>query len=347
MEDQAVDLTGVHPVRRAETLRRIAVVKSFVALGRSTRADAEHHAGLLGIGYNQFFLLVRAWLEHGRASALPGAKKRLRLVHEHQLRRLDPAIERIVSDVIEETGAFARLTRVLSAVRERCEKEGLAPPTGKAVRPRLEEARRTATVANADGGTIVIGRALTDVPVLVREGVMEPALLVLAIHVETRRVLAWEVGSPSSPPPADGVLIRTLKSGSMAAPRNLRISLPADFERDRLMVAVRAAGLEGVTWLSGTAPPRDNPSALLGASLGDVRVREPTTRGSWKLTHALKARTSSVLSPEDAAPAIAAAVDRHNASLGDPTTGGKGIDPAEAGVIERLQRALDATSPTP
>jgi hypothetical protein len=188
MEDQQVDLTGVHPVRRAETLRRIAVVKSFVALGRSTRADADHHAGLLGIGYNQFFLLVRAWLEHGRASALPGAKKRLGLVHEHQLRRLDLAIERIISDVIEEKGAFARLTRVIAAVRERCEKEGLAPPTGKAVRPRLEEARRTAVVTNADGGTIVIGRALTDVPVLVREGLMEPALLLLSIHVQTRRV---------------------------------------------------------------------------------------------------------------------------------------------------------------
>jgi hypothetical protein len=344
MEDQEVDLTGVHPVRRAETLRRIAVVKSFVALGRSTRADADHHAGLLGIGYNQFFLLVRAWLEHGRASALPGAKKRLRLVHEHQLRRLDPAIERIISDVIEEKGAFARLTRVLATVRERCEKEGLAPPTNKAVRPRLEEARRTATVTNSNEGTIVIGPALTDVPMLVREGLMEPALLVVSIHVESRRVLAWEVGSPSNPPLAGGVLVRTLRSASVAAPRDLRISLPPDFERERLMVAVRAAGLAGVTWLSGAAPPRDNPSGLLGARLDDVRVREPTTRGSWKLTHALKARTSSVLPAGDVAAAIAAAVDRHNASLAEATTGQAGISPAETAVIERLQRALDATS---
>lgn len=347
MEDEKVDLTGVHPVRRAETLRRIAVIKSFIALGRSTRADAEHHAGLLGIGYNQFFLLVRAWLEHGRASALPGAKKRPRLVHQHQLRRLDPAIERIVSDVIEDEGAFARLTRILSAVRERCEKEGLAPPTGKAVRPRLEEARRTATVANADGGTIVIGRALTDVPVLVREGVLEPALLVLSIHVETRRVLAWEVGTPSSPPPADGVLVRTLKNASMTGPRDLRISLPSDVERDRLMAAVRAAGLAGITWLSGAANPRNNPSALLGARLDDVRVREPTMRGSWKLTHALKAKTSNALSAEDIAAAISAAVDRHNASLVGAITVGETITTNEAEMIERLQRGLEETSTTP
>jgi len=347
MEDEKVDLTGVHPVRRAETLRRIAVIKSFIALGRSTRADADHHAALLGIGYNHFFVLLRAWLEHGRASALPGAKKRLRLVHEHQLRRLDPAIERIVSEIIEEDGAFCRLTRILDAIRERCRMGGLAPPTGKAVRPRLEEARRTATVPNADGRTIVIGRALTDVPVLVREGLMEPALLVVSIHVQTRRVLAWEVGSPSNPPPADGVLINTLRSMSTGTPRDLRISLPSDIERERLMAAVRAAGLAGITWLSGAAHPRDNPNALLGARLGDVRVREPTTRGSWKLTHALKARTSNALSAEDIAAAISAAVDRHNASLVGAITVGETITTNEAEMIERLQRGLEETSTTP
>ncbi|WP_307088345.1 hypothetical protein [Sphingomonas faeni] len=339
-----VDLTGVHPVKRAETLRRIEVVKAFISLSRPTKAEGERHAKSLGIGYNQFLVLVRAWMEHGRASAMPGAKKRMRLFHEHQLRRLDPAIEEIIADVIEEKGAFGRLTVILDAVRHRCEEAGLKPPTMQGLRPRLDEARRRAPSSDLDGRAVLIGRALTDVPVLHNDGVMEPALLVLSIQASTRRVLAYGVGSPSRPPEVAAVLMETVKYPVVAVQRDIRVSLPPGFERDRLMVAARAAGLDGVTWLSGTPAPHDSVYAVLGGRLGDVRVGEFQQRRNWKLQPVLNARTASPLSEGEVEAVIAAAVAEHNASHPPLDAEPVPAAPGDVNMIERLRDAFEATA---
>ena len=66
-------MTGVDPLRLGEVRRRVAVVKSYLALEEPTDAHRKDHAEQLGLSVNQFLALVRAWREHGRAVAMSGA----------------------------------------------------------------------------------------------------------------------------------------------------------------------------------------------------------------------------------------------------------------------------------
>lgn len=65
-----VDLDGVHPSRRRATLRRVRAIQGYLA---GSGGSSEAVARRLGVSPTYFQRLVRIWLLHKRASALPGA----------------------------------------------------------------------------------------------------------------------------------------------------------------------------------------------------------------------------------------------------------------------------------
>lgn len=67
------DLSGVDPLRRAETTRRIDVIRTYLDTANPTQQDRVDSGQLLGMGPAQFGNLVRAWQKHQSPEALAGA----------------------------------------------------------------------------------------------------------------------------------------------------------------------------------------------------------------------------------------------------------------------------------
>lgn len=122
-----LDMSGVTPARRAETLRRIDVIRRYLEIPSPSRADRLASAKAMDLTPERFTRVLRAWLLHRSPEAIPGAtvprrqwrkklKKRERL---HEL--LDLAINR--------AGAGASVVRIRELFEEYCRDDGLKPPS--------------------------------------------------------------------------------------------------------------------------------------------------------------------------------------------------------------------------
>jgi len=71
---QEEDLTGVPSERHAETMRRVEILRRYVAIENPTAEDERSFAEELGLSEHMLWRLATAWLAHRRAAALPGAR---------------------------------------------------------------------------------------------------------------------------------------------------------------------------------------------------------------------------------------------------------------------------------
>lgn len=119
------DLSGVDPARRAETSRRIAVVRRFLAVRHPGREDLDAAARELGMSRTSAQRLMDVWLLHPRADAMPGAVRSRRHWRKNQGERRRS--HEIVRESCEGLYPDAAVAAIRARAVERCASEGVRP----------------------------------------------------------------------------------------------------------------------------------------------------------------------------------------------------------------------------
>lgn len=119
------DLSSVHPDKRAETSRRIAVVRRYLALDKPTATDIDAAASSLGMTRASAERLMDVWLLHRRAEAMPGAVAPSRKWRKNQGERRRS--HEIVRETFVELGPDAAGATILARATDRCAAEGIRP----------------------------------------------------------------------------------------------------------------------------------------------------------------------------------------------------------------------------
>ena len=304
LSDQVVGAPGTTLGR---TLERAAVVNRYLKIRRPTTEDADAHAEELGVKRRYFYKLVRIF-EERRATPVD-------VEEVYSKKRVDPRVDKVISDVIADLGLDASLEQVHIEARTRCAKRKLPPPSGTAVRERLGAIRKATPACNTRG--VVADHCALLLPVLDHEGKAQIAVLSAVIHGPTGRVLGHhlDVGAPGASALAGAIL------DALAAPRGRdnHAAEPLDFQLqrgtgsgwDRLQNAIMLANTRTQTSL---ATPRSAGKALMrvfGTRLGRIHLKP-------RLTNVGRTQFPGYCTPvhlEGARATVRALVEQHNSAL--------------------------------
>jgi hypothetical protein len=318
MEDEELDLSGVHPLLWERTRARVNAIRDFLALEAPEAADVARYADRLGISSTHFRTLVRTWRQHRKASALPGTSFDA-WAHPQQRGRLENQVAKLLSLTIGELGTDAPATEIHEELQRRCRQRGLDGPSLVTVRLHLSRARKTAGPLPAlyEDPAMIIDHTAIELPIRRTDGRIVLPVLTFAILVPELVIVAHEVAaSPPSPLAAAAVLRRALAITTPTSPsRSLKMSFGRTEEWRLLQSLVQNSGAS----LSGRTAPRI-PSGrdafrLLNGQLDDLKLRPNLTHRP----HAAAARMKlgeRAMRERDVEVAIGNAVDRHNSSLG-------------------------------
>lgn len=271
--DQAQLLGDLPPHVRDEVLRRVAVIKRYIA--DKSRANAEACAAELGLGVVHFKKLVHVWELHGRADRLPGAewpKTKSVATTAEQLAILKEASEAAPADTVE---AVVRVAAGLAAAR------GVKMPSRGTMRDRVIELRQRDAPEQVFGHDchLVVLYAALDLPIEV-DGTPTMPVAALAVDPGTRQVLGIGL-SPDGPDPlAAAAALRDaagrlpITAASIAEAGRLRIAMDAlpGPGWPCLIDALSQAGAE-VAGEKRSAPRRDLATAYLGRRVGGIDVK--------------------------------------------------------------------------
>lgn len=181
-----LDLSGVDPLRRTEVRRRIAVIKSYLAIPMPTQSDRIRHAAELDRSVNQFMALVRAWRDHKSGASVAGAGVHRRAPRRPSRLSVSPEAKRAAAKTIEEAAHGTSLTAITKSVNERCKAMGLSPPSRSTLWNMMSSSRSK----SGGGGTgVVIGTCKVRIPVT-SNGTTTLPDLTLAVRAHNGTVLA-------------------------------------------------------------------------------------------------------------------------------------------------------------
>ena len=335
IQDDGIDLVGVHPLRRRQTLERIrAIVQWLASEDRDGKAEAKAAAGL-GVGVPMFRRIVRAWLDHGRAADLPGAR-----VPTTKARRLNPAAsaeaEAIVAALIAHLGPAARPADVAAEAARRCEAAGLTSPSAVTIASRVYRARALSGDAPGRDG-IVVDHCALRLPVF-HEGRVRAPVATLAF-LRDGTLLSWSLGIGGPYPQTTArTLAAALRAPAADGPAaGLRMTADHTPGWGRVLDALRAAGVHRAGRIGAPVPSGREARAVFGDAIAGL----PLVPG---LTHSdADARFASRLSSpplplDEARAAFADALADYGISAGPGRRPRIASDEDEG----RLVRALDA-----
>lgn len=300
-----LDLSGIDPLRRAEVVRRIAVLDRYLELDDPMASDAVSHAAKIGIGVQQFYRLARIWRIH-HDPALVGAGKR----GGRRTRRggVAPEAAAIVADVIREIGAQASQSTILERVTERCDVVGVKAPSRGAVWTYVMDARSAGAVRNDGPARIAVGRIWAKLPVAFADRAIFPEVSI-ALLLPDRLVLGSDISCDprrrASPSLALARAFATTKGGLDA------VSVLADAGDIDDLSAVHLARL-------GTLPtpsPRSVSRVMserLGRAVGGLGILHHVNRA--KAERLLKAGSARPVECDAARAEIERAIESHNDS---------------------------------
>lgn len=305
-----VDLTGVSPLRREETLRRARAAIEWLACPNRDAASEAEAAARLGTGVTSFRAIVAAWSRHGRANMLPGAR-----VPTTRPRRLRPATSReaetIVADVIRDLGQGARRKAAFEETFRRCRTAGITPPSESTVAARLYRAR-SRNGGEGSCGQLVVDHCAVRLPVL-HEGTLRAPVATIVFKPDGWILAhALRIGGPSPQPTAE-VLAALLRvppdAGDVAGLVLNRDHTPG---WNGLVDLLSDAGV-GLAGGSGTPVPSSRRlRARFGAAIGDIALMPRFTHSDDEPAYFARYR-SPPLSIQDATAAFDAAVRSENA----------------------------------
>ena len=174
-----IDLSGVAPLRRAETRRRIEAIQAYLNIPSPSRADRAVHAQSLGIGTQQFMLLVKAWAAHGEAVAIGKAGANAGAARGVRRRGLPAATRAAAESALRALPTSASHREAIAAVQAACRRLKTRPPSNSMV-----SYLRMGLRGTADGGPrLLVGRATALMPVITGDALALPEV---ALAVEER-----------------------------------------------------------------------------------------------------------------------------------------------------------------
>lgn len=140
-----IDLDGVHPTRRDETLRRIRAVQAY--LRALPDADIDGAAHELGITTPHFRVVLRNWVLTGKAAAIPNATVPLRQWRKKQGARM--RLREILINIVSAAGPDASVVSIFDRFVADAQAEGLKPLKIARVYMLVRELRSAAASSDA------------------------------------------------------------------------------------------------------------------------------------------------------------------------------------------------------
>ena len=272
--DQAQLLGHLPPHVRDEMLRRVAVIRRYVA--DKSRASAETGAAELGLGMVHFKKLAHVWELHGRADRLPGAewpKRKGVATAPEQMAILKEASDAAPKETIE---ALVRSAARLAAER------GVRMPSRGTMRERLIELRQAdvPTVAFGKDCHLVVVHAALDIPVVLTGRPPTMPVAALVVHPSTRHVLGIDLTIEGPDPKAtaaamagamDRIPMSDLPAARTGPMRIAMDTLPPQGWSD-LRERLERGGAR-VIGKERPSPRRDLATVYLGRRVGDIEIR--------------------------------------------------------------------------
>jgi hypothetical protein len=299
-DDGNLDLSGVDPLRRDEVRRRIAVVKSFLALAASDDDDLRRHARKLELSTSQFKALVRAWRDYPSGSSMAQSGRSRGRPRATGPRHLDEETKAISEATIAGLSPGATLTQAMAAVASACAAHGLEVPGKTTVWKMLTAARRL-QIDPSGRGAIVVGRCWLRVPVVEGDTLFTPSVA-LAVRADDAVI----IGATTREDGTTGAALIALGIGQP----DLR---SLDFDEQLSGAQPERAGAIGTP--SSPSAIRRRLSRILGDRIGNVRPIFKTGAEA-RPERLLRSRKDRPLDPADAGAVIRAAIDAHNAERG-------------------------------
>lgn len=294
-----LNMTGVDPMRWAEVRRRVAVVKDFLAISAPTEADRTSHAARLDLSVNQFYALVRAWQEYGRASAIAGSAATKGRKRATGPRHLDIEVKKLAIDVIAALGPDVTNAEAVAAVRRAADEKGMKAPSKSTIWNMLMETRRDRASSTANAG-LIVGRCFLRLPVSTDGTIGFPPIM-LAVRDGDGAVVAASLST------ADDVTDRI-------AP----VVVEAAGGSEILVEGASASAFEITYAETRRATPyriRTALSRALGRGIGNVQLVYQPARAVAP-SAVLRNSKDRALTSDDAEKAIRAAIDEHNLKRG-------------------------------
>ena len=265
-----IDLSGVAPLRRAETRRRVQVIREYLGILKPTAADRDAAAQKLGLGTQQFMNLVRAWRLHGSAAAISKAGANAGAPRSTRRRGLPPATRAAAEAALRALPPNATHKEAIAAVHAMCGRRNTRPPSNSMISYLRLAIRRREPTAGGEPG-VVIGRAIAALPIVVREGVVLPEIAVAASCSDGRVIAAMIVDKGAGPPEAfkaaasawSAVLSEPVTIGAddeALAALFKNPTIVSRFSASRLLAKALGRGIDGIRLsygpLSSTDPKR-------------------------------------------------------------------------------------------
>lgn len=287
-----LDLSGVAPLRWAETRARVATIESFIAIEYPTEAERLEHASRLGLGKTQFLGLVRAWKAHGTAVSLAGTVRER--ASRHHWRSISERRERIMAETLDRLGPDVKLVQATKAIEDAFGAEGLVSPSRQTIWRRLMAVR--AVRGSASGaGDVIVAKCFLELPTLVDAETILPSL-VLAADAVDGMILAWAIGFDQVDINAINDVLRTMEPGTVVT------------AEDRLGIA--SVDLPGQLQITTHGTARRILARVIGKRLGQLGLRYGA--GGKCADRLLTAKSDQALSIGDAAIVIDEAIREHN-----------------------------------
>lgn len=302
-----LDMSGVDPLRHAETLRRIAILRRYVSLTRPSAKQTEAHAVELGMSRSQFYRLAKAWRLHKDPRLIAGGSERGS--KRNRVDGVSDEAKAIVADVIDELGADARQADIVRLASEHCGEAYVPSPSRGALWTYVMDAR-------SDGGQhpslarpeIIVGRIWAKVPSRHGDDIVFPQIS-LVLELPSRRILGTDLSfDPDAPPRSSRALARALDRFSIDAQAVLIMD-----EGDAAHLRAEAPTLLAGRPAPVVRPPANLLSKFLGRRVGGMAIiYRPNMASTERL---LRSQINSPAEPDIAAQHIERAIKRHNAAL--------------------------------
>jgi hypothetical protein len=304
------DFSGINPLRVPEARRRIDAIEQYSKLPSPTTADATRIAASLGISRWQFQRLARVWREHRDPALLIDSARGRSIRHSG----IDPRALEIMREEIANAGAKAELCSVAPTIEQRCQAEGVKPPSRPTIWTEIRK-ERAARPWESGPKRIVVGRMWFHLPVTadanVGEGTAMPTLLA-AVALPERIILAHRISLEDGRPPAVADLVAEMLSLRSSGAEARPILLEAD-DRRASRDALAAGGLGGLQGYKRSV--QRELSRAFGGMLGllPALYQRALARPHTKL---VMLRQDTRITPEDAKAAIQEAIAFNNAASG-------------------------------
>jgi hypothetical protein len=299
------DLSGVDPVRVPEARRRIAAIRSYMALPNPTTADAIRIGESVGLSRWRFVRLVRLWREHHDARRLVMDRRN----NSGPTSLLDPVAATIVSDVIREMGADAKLATVAERIEARCAAAGVKAPVRPTIWHHMRKMRAASAAPASGPPRIVIGRMWFPLRV---EGLPIDAMsmALIAVMLPERIIVAHRVSVGMETPASVTDLVGDIADRQVAEGNGRPLLIEAG---DRHAAADQL-------YLMGLAQMRPHRRSLqieiskaFGGRLDQLKALYRPSRAS--AVKKPKTRQAQPLTKAEAIHAITTAIDANNAAI--------------------------------